>query len=130
MSEFGHFGAVGNGFCIDAWGAGPFILGEWIFEDSDRFGPLLLDKIGNPLEKQPSERSSFWRPYHIWLNQGRKVESDGKTCVWQQPKPTKVMRLGKRTAIVIENGDELGEIIVIPFDPGHPILQSKKDAKL
>jgi len=26
MNEFGHIATIGNGICIDAWGAGPFVI--------------------------------------------------------------------------------------------------------
>lgn len=83
MSEFGHFGCIvpfnGGGICIDAWGAGPFEIGDgrrsWRFEFSDRFGPLLVDEDGEPLDDQPvSESDPFWAPFSAWLRQHREAQ--------------------------------------------------------
>lgn len=116
MSEFGHFGVIGNGICIDSWGAGPFTIKvgkrDVRFEDSDRFGPLLLTKNDMPAEKQPGERSHFWKPYNRWRKQGRRVAEDGKTCIVDPPRPTLVIMVGRRR-MLIEEGDEDGEIIQV-----------------
>lgn len=38
------------------------------FDFSERFGPLVLDDEGNPLEQQPiSESDPFWPPFNAWL---------------------------------------------------------------
>lgn len=109
MRELGHFGAIGPGFCIDSWGAGPFWIAvdgkSWTFEFSDRFGPLILDKRGSPADKQPKERSPFWRGLACWLHQGKRLVEGSNVCVWQEPRPTKVRRSG-RMAIIVENGDD------------------------
>lgn len=90
MSEFGHFGCIvpfnGGGICIDAWGAGPFVIEDgrrsWRFEFSDRFGPLLVDEDGEPLDDQPvSESDPFWGPFNAWLVRHRATHdhrSDGQ----------------------------------------------------
>jgi hypothetical protein len=26
MLEFGHIGVIGEGFCLDGWGVGPFVI--------------------------------------------------------------------------------------------------------
>lgn len=109
MTEFGHIGVKFGGFCLDAWGAGPFVITvdgkEWSFEDSDRFGPLTLDRRGSPHERQPGERNPFWRAHTCWRWQGRRLEQDGKTCIWDEPRPTKVKKI-RKLAIVVEHGDE------------------------
>ncbi|MDR3495344.1 MAG: hypothetical protein P4L82_12155 [Ancalomicrobiaceae bacterium] len=84
MGEFGHtFGNV-SGDHFDAWGAGPFeIIADgkrWRFEDSDRFGPLIIDQNGDPLLQQPKERSPFWAAHAQWVASGRRVAADGMTC--------------------------------------------------
>lgn len=87
MSEFGHSYSWGSGVMIDAWGAGPFAITvagrAFRFEDSDRFGPLLVRRNGDPTKNQPGERSPFWRPYALWRKQGRRLADDGVTCVWE-----------------------------------------------
>jgi hypothetical protein len=106
MSDFGHSSAIGPGFAIDAWGAGPFKItvgkSTYRFEDSDMFGPVLIDKDGEPKDEQPGQRSPFWRAHALWRHQGRKV--DGETCLWHEPRPTLVQRIG-RIAVVIEQGE-------------------------
>lgn len=38
------------------------------FDFSERFGPLVLDDEGQPLEKQPIHESDpFWEPFNAWL---------------------------------------------------------------
>lgn len=118
MTEFGHSAAIGPGFCIDSWGVGPFFIvdeagKQWKFEDSDRFGPFILGQKGDPLSKQPGERSPFWRAHSVWVQQGRRLE-DGKNCGWEEPKPTTVKMLSKRVGIVVERGEENGKTVLIP----------------
>lgn len=123
MAEFGHIAAIGPGFCIDSWGAGPFFITDekgkqWRFEDSDRFGPSLIDKKGDPLKNPwPGPRSPFWRAHRIWVRQGRRLE-DGKKCIWDEPKPQIVRMLSKRVAVVVEPGGEDGKVISLPV-PSH-----------
>lgn len=89
MSEFGHIGIISDWFCIDSWGVGPFVIEvkgrSYRFEDSDRFGPSLIRKDGNPLVNQPRERSPFWEAHHLWVQQGRKTADDDQTCLYDQP---------------------------------------------
>lgn len=86
MTEFGHNFYREPGLCLDSWGAGPFMIEiggkKFTFEDSDRFGPLLLGKRGEPLADQPGERNKFWKAYTPWRNQGRRLAEDGKTCIY------------------------------------------------
>ena len=122
MSEFGHNHLIGAlkagkesyGICIDGWGAGPFVIMHdgklWRFEDSDRFGPALVKRNGDPLAKPwPGERSVFWRLHHIWRKQGRRFADDGTTCVleYTEPRPSKYVRRG-RNKIIVEHGDHDG----------------------
>lgn len=120
MSEFGHhYGRLSGDFpgCWDSWGSGPFVIvlegADFRFEDSDRFGPLLLNKDGRPSERQPGERSPFWKAYNAWRRQGRRTADDGKTCVWDKPRPTKVRRIRGRHVEIIEDGDEDGDVEII-----------------
>lgn len=117
MSEFGHAYGGGKGFRFDSWGAGPFMIEvkgkSYRFGDSDRFGPYLADKHGDPTANPyPAERSPFWRAHRIWVRQGRRTE-DGK-CIWDEPKPTTVRMIGKRSCVIVENGEEDGETIRLP----------------
>lgn len=85
MAEFGHIGTIGGGFCIDTWGAGPFLLTvagkTHRFEDSDRFGPVPLTKQDQPSDRFWGERHPFWRAYEAWRRQGRRVSDDGMICI-------------------------------------------------
>lgn len=116
MSEFGHFYSSGGGACIDSWGAGPFeILVDgklWRFEDSARFGPSTVSKGGDILETQPGGGSPFWRGWTCWANQGRRMADDGKTCIWDEPRPTKIKTAG-RNALIVENGDDYWDSIEV-----------------
>lgn len=123
MAEFGHIASIGGGMCIDVWGVGPFTITvgkkEYRFEDSDRFGPALIGRNGELLKNPyPSERSQFWRAHRLWVRQGRQTRDDD-TCVWREPKPTKVRKVG-RSFMVVENGEEDGETIVLePISSPH-----------
>jgi len=69
------------------------VLGkEYIFDFSERFGPLLVKKNGDPCVNQPvSERHPFWKGFTPWLNQGKRVE-DG-VCIWElEPKKSVKLR--------------------------------------
>jgi len=118
MGEFGHVYGRSGGFHFDSWGIGPFFITDengkqYCFEDSDCFGPSLLGKKGDPLSKQPGERSPFWRAHSLWVRQGRRLE-DGKNCIWDEPKPQTVRMIGKRTCVVVDRGEEGGKTIVLP----------------
>ncbi len=116
MAEFGHIASIGDNLCIDVWGAGPFLITvdkkQYRFEDSDRFGPALIKKndelLANPY---PGERSPFWRAHRLWVRQGRQTKDSGE-CVWREPKPTKVRKIG-RSYMIVENGEEDGATIVL-----------------
>lgn len=123
MGEFGRISFIKHGFCIDCFGAGPFIITHngksWRFEDSDRFGPSLVKKNGDiSADPFPPERSPFWKIHSLWVKQGRRLAEDGQTCIYEMPiiKPTKVKKIG-RTYIVIENGDDGGETIIVKDEP-------------
>lgn len=118
--EFGHNATIILGVaCFDAWGSGPFIIEAegktFRFGDSDRFGPYLCDRLGDPVATPyPPERSPFWRAHRIWKRQGRKVAADGVTCLWAEPKPDKGFRIGRRSFFLVEDGEEDGEFIEVP----------------
>ena len=114
--EFGHEWRNGGGLFIDTWGAGPFriVMGarEAHFEDSDRFGPLLVSKRGVVLERQPGERSWFWDPYHMWLKGGRRLNGD--LCVWDEPRKGTYYRLGGLTFGLTEPDLPGGRYVEVP----------------
>lgn len=57
---------------------------EWLIEWHYYFGPCRLNKrTGDPLAKQPAEKSRFWLVAQWWKDQGAKVV-DG-VGVWQEP---------------------------------------------
>lgn len=60
---------------------------EFMFEDHPRFGPILLNKRGDPVRNQPGEKSSFWSVYGWWCEQDKKIDADG-FCIWSEPAPT------------------------------------------
>jgi len=98
MSDFGHNYSHGPGVFIDGWGSGPFeitVKGKvYRFEDSDMFGPARLNKDDDPHSVNFGARSPFWRAHSLWKSQGRKVQADGVTCVWREPLPTIVQKIG------------------------------------
>lgn len=51
------------------------VKGKPVFFDFDEnFGPLVTDKDGEPLKRQPtSEHDPFWLPFHAWLENYRKT---------------------------------------------------------
>lgn len=112
MTEFGHITIKIGNTHIDSWGAGPFVIvvgdKSFRFEDSDRFGPSTVTKSGNICATQPGERSPFWRAHMAWRKQGRRLEPDGVTCIYEALRPTKVKLLRNGDAVVVEHGDDDG----------------------
>lgn len=90
VTEFGHAYSNQGDAHIDSWGAGPFKIEvvacgrSFLFEDSDRFGPVPMKKNGWEV-KAPgyfAENSMFWHVWGKWKAQGRRVADDGVTCIW------------------------------------------------
>jgi hypothetical protein len=118
MTEFGHEWSRPAGVCIDSYGIGPFVVvaangKSYRFEDSDWFGPQLINKVGDPLKHPwPAESSPFWAAHLAWLRQGRRVADDGVTCVWEPLRPTRLRRIrinrNNYRVEVIERGDPDG----------------------
>ncbi len=78
MAEYGHHYSNANGIHIDGWGAGPFVLmttaGRFVFEDSARFGPALIDaRTGEPTNELIPEDSPFWPAWQKWRDEGRQT---------------------------------------------------------
>lgn len=120
MSEFGHTFTRVQGACIDTWGSGPFVIKDasgraWRFEDSDRFGPAILNQDDSVKARQPGERSLFWRPHALWRFQGRETLADGITCIWREPRPTKMRKHG-RELVIVEHGEEHGRELIVDED--------------
>lgn len=119
--EFGHiFGSVA-GSHIDAWGAGPFVLTVrdkvYRFEDSDRFGPALIKKNGDPLKNPwPPERDPFWKAHLAWRRQGRRMEADRTTCIFDPLTPTTYYRKSPRSKeiIIVQDGTDEDAFIEVP----------------
>jgi hypothetical protein len=98
-NPFGEDGRI----MIDCYGSGEYFIevnGEKIlFEWSDRFGPL-------PLNKDGSEKSSigpshkFWLVASLWNLQGRRMK--GNVAVWHKPRPPiyRTEKRGRKTFIV------------------------------
>lgn len=80
----------------------------WIFEWSDRFGPLVITKSGKPCVHQPTaERHPFLLAVSYWSKQGKRVGDDGY-CVWERPPPMVMRHLGgNHYKYVIGDDDEI-----------------------
>lgn len=50
----------------------------WRFEFSEYGGPLVLGRNGDPLRKQPPERSPFWPAFAVWLAARKKEKEKEK----------------------------------------------------
>lgn len=55
---------------------GPSVIGQrvrvsgkyWFFDFDQRFGPLVVDKDGEPTDAQPiGDDHPFWKPFEVWL---------------------------------------------------------------
>jgi hypothetical protein len=101
--DFGHValkGKVDNYVVrVDGWGVGPFIIicgtNTFRFEDSDRFGPHLVNKDGSICANPwPPEKSTFWPAYAKWRDAGRPLAADGITCTFTASHPTSGDRTG------------------------------------
>lgn len=79
------------------------VKGETVhFDFDERFGPLVTDKAGEPLARQPiSERHPFWRPFKVWLVAYRAAKPPAPP-----PKPGPTDHLDRRPAT---NPDSSGE---------------------
>ncbi|ARU04705.1 hypothetical protein CCO03_08480 [Comamonas serinivorans] len=69
----------------------------WTFEMHPWCGPVVINSAtGEPLDRQPSEKSPFWPAVDAWIAQGKLVDQHG-LCHWVPPgdKP-KLVHLGGR----------------------------------
>lgn len=59
---------------------------RWTFEMHHYCGPIALNKSGDPMERQPGERSPFWHAVTRWAQGGHRL--NGIECIWEEePKP-------------------------------------------
>lgn len=88
--------------CCGDWG--PVLRLEdggkvWFFEFSERFGPSLVSgRTEKTLETQPvSPRHPFWRPFELWLKQGKRTEvvsgEERPRAVWDPDRVVEVYRV-------------------------------------
>ena len=81
---------------------------KWLLEWHHYFGPIRLHgKTKEPLEKQPDEKSWFWRVAQWWKDQGCRVV-DG-VGVWDYPPviETRWTQIGKRSYVADPNGERI-----------------------
>lgn len=136
MSEFGHTARrlPGGGF-LDSWGCGPFEIlvdGKRIrFEDSDMFGPVKLNRNGDPSSAKPwGAHHSFWTAHRQWVRNGRLLAADGITCIFQPPRPTIIRTLAGRHALLILEGQEGGPTLEMESPEGQEALSRARKAGL
>ena len=68
----------------------------WTFEDHPRLGPVVLNKRGDVAKQQPGSRSAFWPAWQAWKEQGKRVQADGLSCMWEAPAAPELVHLGGR----------------------------------
>ena len=77
--------------CVRVRGFGHVMLGspditlrvngkDYIFEFSERFGPLFTNKRGSEVAS-PSTRCVFWSALYLWIQQGKRM--NGSICLWE-----------------------------------------------
>lgn len=84
----------------------------WKFKDHPVFGPIVLNKHGDPAADQPGSRSTFWPAWACWKDQGKRLEEDGITCVWDAPQPHVVEHLGGNHYRHV-SGDPEGDLQIV-----------------
>ena len=91
--------------CIDRFGVSAYAIdtpkGRILFEFSDLFGPLPINKAGMPIDLDP--RHPLWLCASLWNVQGRRVE-DG-VAIWHEPKKPVMQHMGGNRYLVIEPGE-------------------------
>lgn len=92
--------------------AGRLVSFEW----HPQCGPTVLNKYGDPANKQPVTRDPFWRAVRLWDKQGRKMYDSG-ICIWVEPPPERVMvrRIGKRTLLQHNKDCDCGKCELFEF---------------
>ena len=51
------------------------------FEDHPRFGPIRCRRDGDVADTQFSEKSAFWPVWGKWVDQGKRVDQNGRAVV-------------------------------------------------
>lgn len=75
------------------------------FEWNERFGPAVVDKREEILDKQPGPRHRFWKAVTWWAQQGRRLTAEG-ICIYDEPKPLRLVRLAGRQYVEVPDGQE------------------------
>jgi hypothetical protein len=83
----------------------------WSFEDHPRCGPIVLNKRGDPDDKQPGQRSPFWHAWGCWNDQGKRLE--GERCVWDEPAVCVVEHMAGRHYRVISGDPHAGGPVML-----------------
>lgn len=75
------------------------------FEWSDHFGPAVVGKNGEILDRQPGPRSRFWLAVTWWAQQGKRFTDDGQ-CLYDQPAAPRLVQLAGRNYVEVPDGEE------------------------
>lgn len=68
---------------------------RYVFEMHHYCGPALLNKDGNPADRQPTPNHPFWTAVTLWAQQGKHVGADG-LCIWAPEPEPELVHLGGR----------------------------------
>ena len=72
---------------------------RWTFEMHHYCSPIVLNKRGDPMERQPGEHSPFWHAVTRWAQGGYRL--NGIECIWEEePKPIIEHISGKHYRVV------------------------------
>lgn len=58
---------------------------RWTFEMHPYCGPAVLNRKGDPANRQPGARSPFWEATTRWAQGGQRLNDKGE-CVWEPEK--------------------------------------------
>lgn len=62
------------------------------FEFSKIFGPKLIGRLGDTIERLPPMRDKFWRALEWWCKQGHRMHGD--KCLYDVPPATRMLKIG------------------------------------
>lgn len=72
---------------------------RWKFEMHRYCGPIVLGAKGDPLDKQPGDKSPFWHAVSRWAQDGHRL--NGVDCFWEEEIPLKIEHIaGKHYRVV------------------------------
>jgi hypothetical protein len=80
----------------------------FLFDFSERFGPLMIEK-GRNVDWVPPRRSAFWRALDAWVSQGCRLDSDGR-CLYDVPRPIRFVTLVGRHCVEVPDGREPADV--------------------